>query len=199
MVKGASERFSPEQTEALCARLDEAFSILADPEQSKRYRAYVAQQRGERAPLDPADFLHPIVAEWSAKSTAIPAPASPAPETTEPTTADGELPAGPPPWLGDRRPAAETARPAAWEVEPPVAPEGADEGELDDTLHNEWGDHIDERELARTVPMGPAAARPAVADLSSLTRLTGRRAVTAMPPVRTLPGASLPVAPHDED
>lgn len=89
------QSYGEEEVEALCARLDEAFTILSDPEMSKRYRAYLAQSKGAPAAIRPDDMLHPIVAEWSARSTQIPAPAAPAPE------AGGEEGLSmPPPWLG---------------------------------------------------------------------------------------------------
>lgn len=92
---------APEDTEALCARLDEAFSILSDPEQSKRYRTYVSQQREDAPPLDPEDFLHPPDSEWSTKSTASPAPALRSPRTLD-ANLGTDVPPEPPPWLGER-------------------------------------------------------------------------------------------------
>jgi len=206
-----ADRFAPEQTEALCARLDEAFAILSDPQQNKRYRAYVAQSRGDAPPLSPNDLLHPIVAEWSAKSTAIPALAIPSPDDEVADTISSEmpsLPAGPPPWRSKPSPSGPSVQSLvedvvaaltedAGEVEPPVVidqPLGDLVADFD-----EWGEEVDDRERARTVPMGPAAAMRPKADLSSLTRLTGRRPITAMPPVRTMPATSLPKKPWPAD
>ncbi|MCO4769513.1 MAG: hypothetical protein KDA24_05735 [Deltaproteobacteria bacterium] len=208
------DSYTSEEVEALCARLDEAFAILSDPEQSARYRAYVAQQDGTAAPWKPADFIGTNVAAWGARSTQIPAPAAVAPELPGEPPAPLEIPADPPPWLVAREPhrepvealveeavqalADQTAARAPAE-EPPVIEDAADA--LDpDTVNtfDEWGAAPDDSVLARTVPMGPAAAKPPPPDLSSLTRLAGRRPVRTMPPVRTRPASKLPQSP-DED
>jgi len=81
-VRKDRSQYSDEEVEALCARIDEAFSILADPDRSARYRAYLAQRDGETTPVRPEDLLHPALA--SSPQDELPIPASP------------------PPWLGDR-------------------------------------------------------------------------------------------------
>ncbi len=193
--------FSPEQVEALCARLDEAFAILSDPKRNKRYRTYMAQQYDSSSPLHPDDFLHPVVAEWSRKSTQIPAPPSRAPETSKPELAMDDLglpriDEPPAPWESNRPSAkpmealmeeAVQALADAVSDQPAFTEHFADEGP---DLYNEWGGG--DADLAKTIPMGPAAPAPEKSDPSSMTRLTGRRLLRAMPHHRTHPASRLP-------
>ncbi len=81
-VRQDRSEYSEEEIEALCSRIDEAFAILSDPDRSARYRAYLAQRRGESSPIRPEDMLNPSL------------------EADE----DPELPVppSPPPWLGER-------------------------------------------------------------------------------------------------
>jgi hypothetical protein len=46
-VEALRGRFTPEDTDALCAKLDEAFAILSNPRREPRYREYLAD-RGRR-------------------------------------------------------------------------------------------------------------------------------------------------------
>lgn len=152
------QSYGEEEVEALCARLDEAFTILSDPEMSRRYRAYMAQRKGAPAAIRPDDMLHPIVAEWSARSTQIPAPAAPAPE------AGGEEGLSvPPPWLGRAVP--EDELPVAALVEDAVeAFAGPRTGDLpgygeDEELDDEpSADFVPDEATQRVTPVEPPVA-----------------------------------------
>ena len=150
--------------------------------------------------MHPDDFLHPVVAEWSRKSTQIPAPPSRAPETSGSALAmdDLGLPSidkSPAPWVNNRTSAkpvqalmeeAVQALADAVSDEPPTTSLRADEGP---DLHNEWGG--EDADLAKTIPMGPAAPALEKPDANRWTRLTGRRLLRAMPPRRTYPDSQL--------